>query len=127
MLLNDRYLDIFYRALVKETTILSLTNVSEFQIRWGIEYNSKIIFLISQQIICCDPSLEPFRRDSLETVLMMGRNIHFKGIIWKIIVKLSLLPLLIWSTVNASALINIPCFFSENNVMFTFGIPFCSF
>ena len=26
--------------------------------RWGIEDNSKIIFLISQQNILCDPSLE---------------------------------------------------------------------
>ena len=31
---------------------------------------------------------------------MMGRNIHFKGVIWKIIPKLSLLPLLIWSIVG---------------------------
>ena len=29
--------------------------------------------------------------------LMMGRNICFKGVIWKIIPKLSVLPLLIWS------------------------------
>ena len=29
---------------------------------------------------------------------MMGHNIHFEGVIWKIIPKLSLLPLLIWST-----------------------------
>ena len=29
---------------------------------------------------------------------MMGHNIHFKGVIWKIIPKLSLLPLLIWDT-----------------------------
>ena len=34
----------------------------------------------------------------VETVLMMGRNISFKGVIWKIIPKLSLLPLLNWST-----------------------------
>ena len=35
-----------------------------------------------------------------ETVLMMCHNICvcFKGAIWKIIPKLSLLPLLIWST-----------------------------
>ena len=30
---------------------------------------------------------------------MMGHNISFKRVIWKIIPKLSLLPLLIWSTV----------------------------
>ena len=29
---------------------------------------------------------------------MMGHNICFKGVIWKIIPKLSHLPLLIWST-----------------------------
>ena len=29
---------------------------------------------------------------------MRGHNICFKGVIWKIISKLSLLPLLIWST-----------------------------
>ena len=28
---------------------------------------------------------------------MMGHNIHFKGVIWKIIPKLSLLPHLIWT------------------------------
>ena len=31
---------------------------------------------------------------------MMGHNMHFKGVIGKIIHKLSLLPLLIWSTVQ---------------------------
>ena len=35
-----------------------------------------------------------------ETVLMMGPNIRFKGVIWKIIPKLSPLLLLIWSTVE---------------------------
>ena len=29
---------------------------------------------------------------------MMGHNICFKGVIWKIILKFFLLPLLIWST-----------------------------
>ena len=38
-----------------------------------------------------------------ETVHMMGRNIRFKGAIWKIIPKFFLLPLLIWSTEVASA------------------------
>ena len=33
----------------------------ELQIKGGIEENSKIIFHISQQNICCDPSLEPPR------------------------------------------------------------------
>ena len=34
-----------------------------------------------------------------EMVLMMGHKIHFYGEIWLIILKLSLLPLLIWSAV----------------------------
>ena len=31
---------------------------------------------------------------------MMGHNIHFKGVIWKIICKVSFLPLRIWSIAN---------------------------
>ena len=34
-----------------------------------------------------------------KTVLMIGHNIGFEGVIWKIIPKLSPLPLLIWITV----------------------------
>ena len=30
---------------------------------------------------------------------MMGHNIGFKGVIYKLIAKLSLIPLLIWSTI----------------------------
>ena len=41
------------------------------------------------------PGTRP-RRDT--SILMISRNIRFKGVIWKIIPKLSLLPLLIWST-----------------------------
>ena len=33
-----------------------------------------------------------------ETVLMRGHNLRFYGEIWKIIPKISLLPLLIWSS-----------------------------
>ena len=33
-----------------------------------------------------------------ERVLMMSHNICFKGVMWKIIPMLSLLPLLIWNT-----------------------------
>ena len=33
----------------------------ELQIRWDIKYNSKIIFLISNKNVCCDPSFEPSR------------------------------------------------------------------
>ena len=35
-----------------------------------------------------------------KTVLMMGHKILFKGVIWKIISKLSLFSLLIWSTAD---------------------------
>ena len=35
-----------------------------------------------------------------QMVLIVGHNIHFKVVLWKIIPKLSLLPLLIWSTVE---------------------------
>ena len=38
---------------------------AELQIRGCIEDNSKIIFLISKQNICCDPT---------KTFLMLGRN-----------------------------------------------------
>ena len=31
--------------------------------KWGIEDNSKIIFLILNENICCDPSLEPSHQD----------------------------------------------------------------
>ena len=31
-----------------------------------------------------------------KTILVMGRDMSFKGVIWKIIRKLSLLPILIW-------------------------------
>ena len=34
-------------------------SVSELQIRGGIEDNSKIIFSLFNENICCDPSLEP--------------------------------------------------------------------
>ena len=38
------------------------------------------------------------RGHNCETVLMRGHNVCFYAKIWKIIPKLSLLPLLIWST-----------------------------
>ena len=37
--------------------------MSELQIRGIIEDNSKIIFFLNKNI-CCDPSIEPSRRDS---------------------------------------------------------------
>ena len=36
---------------------------SELQIRGGIKDNSKIIFLLLHENVCCDPSLEPSQRD----------------------------------------------------------------
>ena len=64
-------------------------------LRGGIEDNSKIIFLIPHENICCDPSLEPFN----ETFLMIGHKICFNVEILLIIPKLSFIPLLMWSTV----------------------------
>ena len=72
-------------------------NISELQIRGEIEDNSKIIFLFLNKNICCDPSLEPSRCDGSND----GYNISLKGVILKIILKLSLLPLLIWSTAKS--------------------------
>ena len=40
----------------------------------------------------------PYKNRLDEPILMMGHNIRFKGVIWKIIPILSLLPLLSWST-----------------------------
>ena len=37
--------------------------MAKLQIRGGIEDNSKIIILFLNENICCDPSLEPSRRD----------------------------------------------------------------
>ena len=50
-----------FSGLVVPTACIKLLR-SELQIRGGIEYNSKMIFLISQGK-CCDLSLEPSRRD----------------------------------------------------------------
>ena len=60
----------------------------------GIEGKSQIIFLISPR----KHVLTPHYNNLNETVLMMGHKICFHGEIWKIIPKLSLLPLLTWST-----------------------------
>ena len=47
--------------------LISLTEISlpaGFQIRGGIEDNSKIIFsFFCSENICCDPSLEPSQQD----------------------------------------------------------------
>ena len=54
----------------------------------------KLFFLVlKKKNICCDPSLEPSLRDSSNV-----HNLCFYGKFLKIIPKLSLLPLLIWST-----------------------------
>ena len=51
----------------------------------GIEDNSKIIFLITKMYV-----MAPHLNRLGETVLMMGSNIHYKGVICKTIPKLSL-------------------------------------
>ena len=54
---------------------------AELQIRGSIEDNSKTIFLISQQ----KHVVTPHKNRLSETVLMMGHNKGFKGVIRKII------------------------------------------
>ena len=55
---------------------------------------------------------------------MMGHNICFKGIIWKIIPNLSLLPILTWSTAYdfgiSSILVNGYIFRDSNSVISIF-------
>ena len=64
----------------------------KLQIREGTEGNSKIIYsYFSMKTYVVTHHLN--RLD--ETVQMMGHNIHFKGVIWKIISKVSFFPLLI--------------------------------
>ena len=64
-------------------------------IRGGIEDNSKIFFLFLNENECFDHSLEPSQRDGSND----GSQHYFLWKRWKIIPKLSLLPLYIWSTV----------------------------
>ena len=59
--------------------------------RGGYEDNSKIFFLFINENICCDPSLEPSRRDGSND----GSQDMFYGEIWLSIPELSLLSLLI--------------------------------
>ena len=47
----------------KQTDLQNVGIETELQIRRSNGDNSKIIFLISQRKICCDPSLEPSRQD----------------------------------------------------------------
>ena len=77
------------------------------QIRGGIADNSKIFFfLISQQNVVTPhqncivetSETENCLGETSETVLMMGNNIGFYKEMWIIILKLSLLTLLFWST-----------------------------
>ena len=65
----------------------------ELQIRGGI-VDMKRISLFLNENIYCDPSLEPSQRDGSND----GSQHIFHREIWKIILKLFLLPLLIWST-----------------------------
>ena len=59
MTLNINFIKLCYNMVFSLLSrSLRLVN-SELQIKVGIEDNSKIIFLISQQNICCDSSLEP--------------------------------------------------------------------
>ena len=66
----------------------------ELQIRGVMRIIQKYFFLFLNENICCDPSLEPSRRDGSND----GHKICFYGEIWLIIPKLSLFPPLIWGT-----------------------------
>ena len=44
---------------------------------------------------------------------MTGRNICFKGVLWEIIPRLSLLPLLIWSTDALYAIMPLFCLYCD--------------
>ena len=68
--------------------------ISELQIRGAIGDNSKIMSCFSTKTYV----VTPHKNRLNETVLMTGHNICFYGEIWLIIPKLSLLPLLNWST-----------------------------
>ena len=51
----------------------------------------KIFLLFLNENICCDPHLNRL----IKTVLMKGYNICFDGDTWKIVLELSILPILI--------------------------------
>ena len=59
-------------------------------------------FLFLVENICCDPTLESSRQ--VETVVMTGYKICFKGVIRKMNPKLSLLLFPIWSPVQTGKL-----------------------
>ena len=67
--------------------------------------------------ICCDPSLELSQWDGSNK----GLNIYFKGGIGKIIPKLSLLPLVIWSTASCIALDQLTCILCLQEVKDLYG------
>ena len=66
----------------------------------GSEDNSKIFFLFLNENICCDPFLERSQRDGSNDG---SQNMLLTVEIWIIIPKLSLIPLLIWSTAANSS------------------------
>ena len=60
-----------------------------------------------------------------ETVLMIGPNMCFKGIIWKIVPKLSLLPL-IWSAAEVQGAKTVSDSSHENRILLViFGLCLC--
>ena len=69
----------------------------ELLIRGSTEDNSKLIFLISQWKHMLWPLIKTV---SMRRFWWWVTTLCFKGVIWKIIPKLSLLPNLIWSTAN---------------------------
>ena len=53
---------------------------------------------------------------------MKGHNICFKGVMWKIIPKLSLVPLLIWSTGHSFESTCIPIHLNTSETYFGSGL-----
>ena len=111
---NLRYLPFSIKTYIGAPDCNSFTN-AELHIRGGIEDNLKIFF-ISQRNVCLE-----------ETVLMMGHNIRFKGVIWKIIPKLSLLLFLIcgWSG-GATVLGKLPVLGRPTNFDYSRARAYCA-
>ena len=84
--LDQIYRRLCFSVLKDDSRVLKTCLISKavayirVPVRRGIMNNSKIIFLISQKIYV----VTPHQNCLAETVLMMGHNICFKGILWKI-------------------------------------------
>ena len=66
------------------------------RIRWGLKGNYKLILVLICENVRCDSSVKHL----MEAAVISGHNICFNGEMWKIIPKLSPLPLHIWYTAS---------------------------